>query len=247
MDSLQDVQNTTPPALDPQQYAQYQSAELTFSSVITHAEGSIAPGHTSHLPPPVSSMFPPDLDHTNSLSMAMQLPPADVSAMDVMPAPLPERAFGSGMLSEFPGQPGPSFQQDPQMNGIESHDPSHQLLSSPSATTASTSASHASSPAMNGMVPAYAIGSSSLATALDGPRSRSGSSASPGHLSNTSSDIGFSSNGSLPSTTTRESTFAFQAGFEGAFSALLAKESSPDEDDQQRQLLHNVLKQSVSH
>lgn len=150
MDSLQDVQNTTPPALDPQQYAQYQSAELTFSSVITHAEGSIAPGHTSHLPPPVSSMFPPDLDHTNSLSMAMQLPPADVSAMDVMPAPLPERAFGSGMLSEFPGQPGPSFQQDPQMNGIESHDPSHQLLSSPSATTASTSASHASSPAMNG-------------------------------------------------------------------------------------------------
>ena len=65
-------------------------------------------------------------------------------------------------------------------------DAAHPLFASPTATTASTSVSHASSPAMNGMVPAYALGSSSLATALDGARSRSGSAASPGHLSSAS-------------------------------------------------------------
>lgn len=230
MDILQDGPNTTSSALDPQQYAQFSPAELNFQSVMSHQDVSLPPGH---IQTPVPSMFPPDLDHNGSMPMDMQIPSADVSAMDVIPAPLPERVFGSGMLSDFPGQAGPSFQQEQP----------HQLLSSPSATTASTSVSHASSPAMNGMVPAYAIGSSSLATALDGSRSRSGSSASPGRLSHHSSDFGFSAAANMAAPPALDPAFVFQAVFEKQFSAPGTKESSPDEDDQQRKLLHNVLKQ----
>lgn len=224
MDLLQDAQNTTPPAIDPQQFSQFSSADLAF---ITQSDVSLPPGH---MPPPVPTMFPSDLDPANAMSITMQMSPADASAMDVTPA---ERAFGSGMLSDFPGQPGPSFQQDQ----------SHQLLSSPSATTASSSVSHTSSPAMNGMVPAYTIGPSSLATALDGSRSRSGSSASPGHLSNNSSDVNFPPASSTASLPTLDPAFGFQTGFEKQFNGFGTKESTPDEDDQQRQFLHNVLKQ----
>ena len=249
MDTLQDVQNTPPPAIDPQQYAPYQPTDLDYPSVLAHQEVSIAPGRGPHLQQPLSanvqSMYPPD--HPGSL--AIPIPSADVSPMDVVSASLSSSdAFANAMLSDFSDQTaGSAFSQDPQMNGIETLEAPHQLLSSPSATTSSTSVSHASSPAMNGMVPTYtSMGTSSLATALDGSRSRSGSSASPGHLSNTSSDIGFGPTAAVPPPPAHDNAFAFQPAFEAnTYSAPATKESSPDEDDQQRQLLHNVLKQSV--
>ncbi|KAH8107138.1 hypothetical protein BXZ70DRAFT_278637 [Cristinia sonorae] len=98
---------------------------------------------------------------------------------------------------------------------MDPHDPTTQLLASPSATTASSSASHASSPALNGVASSYLIGSSSLASALDSAtvgRSRSGSSASPGLLTSASSELGFSSAGSGPPTS--DPSLGFPPGYE---------------------------------
>ncbi len=240
MDSLRDAQNNTPPtSID--QFPQFHTSDLAnFSSVIngSHSDAGAPPSHSQHS---MSSMFPPDLDHSNSMSLGMHMTAVDLSPMDVVPAPLPERTYANGMLSDFSGQAGSSFQQqDPQMNGIEA---SHQLLSSPSATTASTSVSHASSPSMNGMVPAYAIASSSLASALDSSRSRSGSSASPGHLAGPSPDLGFPSSSSIQSNTSIHDP-AYPFPYENSYSSTpQSKENSPDGDGQQRQFLGTVLKQ----
>ncbi|KAI0670429.1 hypothetical protein C8Q78DRAFT_1070030 [Trametes maxima] len=107
---------------------------------------------------------------------------------------------------------------DPRLTSIDPVDPSHPLLSSPSAASASTNASHASSPALTGVTPSYSAGSSSLASALDGmgvARSRSASSASPANLTGSSSDLGFPSSGSVPPTSAHEAGFQFPPpGFE---------------------------------
>ncbi|KAI0748073.1 hypothetical protein C8Q80DRAFT_1102841 [Daedaleopsis nitida] len=112
---------------------------------------------------------------------------------------------------------------DPRLTSHESIDPSHPLLSSPSATSASTSASHASSPSLTGVAPSYSAGSSSLASALDdvgATRSRSGSAASPANLTASSSDLGFPSSASAPSTTGHECDFQFPPpGFENPMQA----------------------------
>ncbi|PIL23957.1 hypothetical protein GSI_13708 [Ganoderma sinense ZZ0214-1] len=110
------------------------------------------------------------------------------------------------------------YGMDPRLAGLEAVDPSHPLLSSPSANSASTSASHASSPSLTGVTPSYSAGSSSLASALDHvgtTRSRSGSVASPPNLTASGSDMGFPSAGSGPPTTVHESGFQFPPpGFE---------------------------------
>ncbi|KAI0780987.1 hypothetical protein BD413DRAFT_464005 [Trametes elegans] len=112
------------------------------------------------------------------------------------------------------------YTMDPRLTSIDAVDPSHPLLSSPSATSASTNASHASSPALTGVTPSYSAGSSSLASALDGmgvARSRSGSSASPANLTGSGSDLGFPSSGSGPSVVAHESGFQFPPpGFENS-------------------------------
>ncbi|RPD66085.1 hypothetical protein L226DRAFT_542753 [Lentinus tigrinus ALCF2SS1-7] len=104
------------------------------------------------------------------------------------------------------------YGMDPRLTTLDSVDPSHPLLSSPSATSASTGASHASSPALTGVTPSFTTGPSSLASALDNndaARSRSGSAASPANLTASGSELGFSSSGSRPSTTGHESGFQF--------------------------------------
>ncbi|TFK92429.1 hypothetical protein K466DRAFT_480710 [Polyporus arcularius HHB13444] len=100
------------------------------------------------------------------------------------------------------------YTMDPRFASLDTVDPSHPSLSSPSATSASTGASHASSP---GVTPSYTTGPSSLASALDNndtTRSRSGSAPSPANLT-ASSELGYSSCGSGPSTTAHESGFHF--------------------------------------
>ncbi|KAI0664859.1 hypothetical protein C8Q70DRAFT_904129 [Cubamyces menziesii] len=115
------------------------------------------------------------------------------------------------------------YGMDPRLTNIDAVDPSHPLLSSPSATSASTNASHASSPALTGVTPSYSAGSSSLASALDGmgvARSRSGSAASPAHLTGSGSDLGFPSSGSGPSGGAHETGFQFPPpGFENPMQA----------------------------
>ncbi|KAI0797969.1 hypothetical protein C8Q75DRAFT_709520 [Abortiporus biennis] len=153
--------------------------------------------------------------------------------MDVIsalpPSTLSERAPAPGTIPDFQAVQA-SFQQDHGMNGLESMEPTHQILSSPSATTASTNASHASSPALNGMSGGFIMGTSSLASALDdmgASRSRSGSSASPGLLASGSSDLTFSSGGSGPPTA--DSSFSYPAGnvYDHTFAAR--REDSPEE------------------
>ncbi|KAI0345366.1 hypothetical protein BDW22DRAFT_1406070 [Trametopsis cervina] len=135
------------------------------------------------------------------------------------------------------------FMSDPPMNGIETLETPHHLLSSPSIATASTSASLVSSPSVNGLVNPFMMGTSSLATALDGPRSRSASSASPGHLSGPSPDLGFTPASSAPSTTSiNESSFPFRSGFEQPYTAPQSKENSPDATDPHLLALGDMLK-----
>ncbi|KAI0374843.1 hypothetical protein BV20DRAFT_1032906 [Pilatotrama ljubarskyi] len=120
------------------------------------------------------------------------------------------------------------YSMDPRLTSIDAVDPSHPLLSSPSATSASANASHASSPALTGVAPSYSAGSSSLASALDSmgvARSRSGSSASPANLTSSGSDHGFPSSGSGPATAAHDSGFQFPPpGFENP----LQQQSSND-------------------
>ncbi|KAI1795920.1 hypothetical protein LXA43DRAFT_1164107, partial [Ganoderma leucocontextum] len=115
------------------------------------------------------------------------------------------------------------YGMDLRLAGLEAVDPSHPLLSSPSANSASTSASHASSPSLTGVTPSYSAGSSSLASALDHvgtTRSRSDSVASPPNLTASGSDMGFPSAGSGPPTTVHESGFQFPPpGFENPLQA----------------------------
>ncbi|KAL6298210.1 hypothetical protein BKA93DRAFT_744557 [Sparassis latifolia] len=135
--------------------------------------------------------------------------------MDILSTHPPAGQTSPGLLSDFP-PPNPSFGVDPRLTSLDGLDGSHQLVSSPSATSSSTGPSHAPSPAMNGMGSSYSVGSSSLASALDGmaARSRSGSSASPANLTSSTSEIGFSSGGSGPSTSSHDSGFQFMSGFE---------------------------------
>ncbi|KAI0831256.1 hypothetical protein BC628DRAFT_1407775 [Trametes gibbosa] len=135
--------------------------------------------------------------------------------MDVSGAPPLSQSASPGVLSDHQSNSA-IYGVDLRLANIDPVDPSHPLLSSPSAASASTNASHASSPALNGVAPSYSVGSSSLASALDGmgvARSRSGSSASPANL--TGSDLGFPSSGSAPPVTAHESGFQFPPpGFE---------------------------------
>ncbi|KAI0637021.1 hypothetical protein C8Q77DRAFT_1049727 [Trametes polyzona] len=142
--------------------------------------------------------------------------------MDVVGTQPPTQQGSPGVLHDLSSQAG-VYSMDPRLTSIDAVDPSHPLLSSPSATSASTNASHASSPALTGVTPSYSAGSSSLASALDSmgvARSRSGSAASPANLTGSGSDLGFSSSGSGPPTTTHESGFQFPPpGFENPLQA----------------------------
>lgn len=227
MDQLQEVK-TAPPTPIEQQFQQFQAADVAaFPTTMdgTHTDPGIPPSHLSSAMP----LYPSDLA-SDSMAMSMQMP--SVTAMDLVNAPIPDHPPSTNMLASFAQQTGSGFLTDPPMSGIENLEATHHLLSSPSNTTASGSVSHVSSPALNGMVPSYVLGSSSLASALDGSRSRSGSAASPSHPpGNSSSDISFPSSNSGPPTSAHEQrTFPFASGYEQSFSLPQSKENSPDAD-----------------
>lgn len=242
MDLRQDVK-TPPPPIDSQPYQPFQQSDVSAVMNGTFSDTNLPLTHPSHMSQSASPMFPPELRPADPLALSMQLQPATVSSMDVVSASMPEH-MSTSMHAEFPPQTASVFlPPDPPMNGIETVETSHQMLSSPSTTTASTNASLVSSPSVNGMVPSFMMGSSSLASALDGSRSRSASSASPGHLNGTSSELGFSSGSSAPSTTfAHEPAFPFTFGYEKPFMALQSKENSPDAGDPHLLALGDMLK-----
>lgn len=238
MSSMQEIQSAPPVAVDPHQY-QYSPADpQTFVSLVpaTHPDPPIPQEPAVHMhvamPP---TLFSQQLDPT-SAAMSMHLPmssfptPADtITSMDVVAPPLPQ-ADSPGSISDLHAQAA-MYGMDPRLTSLDSVDPSHPLLSSPSATSASTGASHASSPALTGVTPSFTTGSSSLASALDhndAARSRSGSAASPANLTASGSELGFPSSGSGPSTTGHESGFQFPPpGFENPMQSDEAMQDVP--------------------
>ncbi|CAL1704580.1 unnamed protein product [Somion occarium] len=219
MGSSQDP-NAHPPLGDPQAFQQFESneAQSSFASLMnsTQPEASLAATHVPHIPSPLSSMFPSEVDPASTMQISMQMP---MSAMSGAVVDMPQ------MDLDFSVQT--SFSTDHNMAGLDGTGGNHALLSSPSATTGSTSVSHASSPSLNGVPSAFHIGSSSLASALDNTvmsRSRSGSSASPGLLTTAGSDHGASNGGSGPPSSAP--SFGFPPPNDHAFSA--SKENSPE-------------------
>ena len=224
---MQEIQPAPPVPVDPQQYQQFPQSDLpvpqSFVSLVPapHPDPSLPPDSASHMhvpmPPPLfqQSMEPSGISMHLPIS---SLPPApDASnAMDVV-HPVSSQSGSPGVIPDLSTQSA-MYGMDPRLAGLEAVDPSHPLLSSPSANSASTSASHASSPSLTGVTPSYSAGSSSLASALDHvgtTRSRSGSVASPPNLTASGSDMGFPSAGSGPPTTVHESGFQFPPpGFE---------------------------------
>lgn len=237
---MDNVKNNAQSAtIDPQQFQQFQSADgSAFSSAIAHPDSSAQ----GHLPP----MYASDLTHPDPMAVPMHMQSVTVSPLDLIRSSLPEHISPTSMLSDFSRQSGPSYMQDPPMRGIESLDVgvhNHNHLSSPTATSASANHSHMSSPSLNGMVStAFVMGSSSLASALDGSRSRSGSSASPSHLPGSSSDIGFPSSNSGPPSSAQDPTFPFSTVFDSSFSVHQSKENSPDMADPHLMVLGDMLK-----
>ncbi|KAI0709184.1 hypothetical protein C8Q76DRAFT_101609 [Earliella scabrosa] len=229
MSSMQEIQPAPSVTLDPQQYQQYSSSDLSGQPYVSlvpapHPDPSIPPDPAVHMhvsiPPPLFSQQQLDPATASAMSMHMSIaslpPPVDtVAPMDVIAPPL--QSGSPGAIPDLATQAA-LYGMDPRLATLDGVDPSHPLLSSPSATSASTSASHASSPSLTGVAPSYSAGSSSLASALDGidpSRSRSGSIASPANLTASGSDLGFSSSGRDPSTTVHESGFQFPPpGFE---------------------------------
>ncbi|GJE90709.1 hypothetical protein PsYK624_068530 [Phanerochaete sordida] len=233
MDPQQEAKTTTPPTPIDTQFQQFQPTDVAGFQPRTDAV--ISPTH--HIPSQLP-MYPSDFASADSMALSMQM--SAVDPMDLANPSLSDHLASSALLSNFPQQSGPSFMPDPPMSGIENHEPGHHMLSSPTTTTTSTNPSHVSSPALNSMVPAYVMGSSSLASALDGSRSRSGSAASPGHP--TGGDLSFPSSNSGPPTSAHEPNFPFPPGFEQGFSVSQSKESSPDASDPHLMVLGDMLK-----
>lgn len=239
MASPQEIQTPPSAAIDPQHFQQFQTNDghTAFNSMMpsSHLDAGLSSGSASHEHAVMTSMFQPELDHSHALPVPMQMSLSsipqhrtDLSNMEAVSAVSLEAATTQGMLSDFAPQNG-SFGIDYRINNLDGLEGSHQLASSPSATTASTNPSHASSPAMNGMASTYSVGSSSLASALDGmaaSRSRSDSSASPPNLLSSSSDLGFSSGGSGPPTSAHENGFPYTLQHENTSPA---KEPSPEQ------------------
>ncbi|KAI0688255.1 hypothetical protein BC835DRAFT_1373425 [Cytidiella melzeri] len=252
MDLLQNVESSASP-IDSQQYQSFQSADVSsYPSVLngTRSDPTLNSALPAHISAPAPSMFSSELHSAETMGMSMQMPSSSLSSMDVVPPGIPDH-LSANMLTEFsPQTPAVSasataslFLPDPAMNGIETMDTPHQMSSSSSTGTASTSASLVSSPSVNGMVNPFMMGTSSLATALDGPRSRSASSASPSHPTVLSSELGFASSNSAPSTTsTNETSFPFSSGYEQPFTAPQSKENSPDAMDPHLLALGDMLK-----
>lgn len=250
MDLLQDA-STSSPQIDPQQFPSFPSPDTpSFPQGLngTHQDpSSLSSAHTSHISSSgPTTIFPSELHSADSMAMSIQMQSVPLSSMDIVTSGLPDH-LSQSMIPDYPPQPAtiaPSattsaFLSDPPMNGIETLENSHQISSSPSTATASSSVSLVSSPSVNGMVNPFMAGTSSLATALDGSRSRSASSASPGHLSVPPSELGFG--GSAPSTTaSNETSFPFTSGFEQPYTA--SKENSPDTTDPHLLALGDMLK-----
>ena len=205
---------------DPQQYSHFATNDTpiaqTFASLVpapppdpTLPSDPATQMHTTITPP----LFSQSLDPATAAALSMQMSldsslTSDSTAMDVLAAP---QTGSPSALSDLAAQAA-AYGIDPRIASLDGIDPSYSLLSSPSATSASTGASHASSPALTGVAPSYTTGSSSLASALDSvgaTRSRAGSAASPGNLTALGSDLGFPSAGSGPPTTGHGSGFDF--------------------------------------
>jgi hypothetical protein len=256
MDLLRDVETPSPP-IDTPPFQSFQSTDASAFSLVlnaslnaSHPDMASDSAHSSHISTTATPMFTSDMHPTDSMAMSMQLQPVSLASMDVVSSSIQDH-ISPTILSEFPAQPaavaattaGSVFLPDPPMNGIETQETQHQISSSPSAVTASSSTSLVSSPSLNGMVNPFMMGSSSLATALDGPRSRSASSASPGNHSGLSSELGFTSGNSAPSTTsTNETSFPFSSRYEQPFAAPQSKEDSPDASDPHLLVLGDMLK-----
>ncbi|KAA1469455.1 hypothetical protein DENSPDRAFT_772513 [Dentipellis sp. KUC8613] len=122
----------------------------------------------------------------------------------------------------------------PVLNGTFGEDahPDRPSQSSPTTTSGSSYPSHTSSPAIPGMTTAFSAAPPSIASTLNPlgvniSRSRSGSLASAGHFLGTAGELGLSSAGSGPPTSSQGSGFHYSPqAFESQ--ATVDKESSPE-------------------
>ncbi|KAI0321664.1 hypothetical protein OF83DRAFT_1168298 [Amylostereum chailletii] len=158
-----------------------------FSSVLGPSQHDIALAHASLS----SSLFSKDVNPGSSIPVQMDFSgasaphshrPMDIGPVDSMPPPAPLDGTPSpGVLSAFQHTGHDGYLGD------SISDISARTHSSPGGASASSYASNPSSPAIPGVNPGYSIQPTSIASALDNiglpdARSRSASSASPGHL-----------------------------------------------------------------
>lgn len=222
---MQEILPAPPHVVNHQQYAHFAQSDAS----APQPYASLSP-HDTTLPPDPSAqmhatMFSQTIDPSTAAAMSMHMALDPISAApDSTAAPMdvsvPQLQNGSpGIIPDLPSQP-VVYGIDPRIATLEAMESSHSLLSSPSAHSSSTGASHASSPALAGVAPSYTTGSSSLAFALDSDgatRSRPGSAASPGTSTALGSDLGFPSASSAPPTASHGSGFDFPpSGFENS-------------------------------
>ncbi|THH13942.1 hypothetical protein EW146_g6346, partial [Bondarzewia mesenterica] len=208
---------------------QFQHISVPEGVASPHSDSALSSHPTPAIPQ--QTPFPNDVAHNGAIPMDVSL--SSITAMDVASAmdilssaPPHDRAPTPGAMSNF----------HPVLNGFlpgESQpDMPRPVQSSPGGTSVSSYASHASSPAMPGINPAFTVTPSSIASALDSMavpigRDRSNSRASPGYFFGSAAELGYSGTNSGPPTSSHGSGFQFPPSeFEGQ--SFAEREGSPD-------------------
>lgn len=179
----------------------------SFTSVVGSPRADLPASHSA---PP---LFPKGTAAGGALPLDMSLSslhrPMDITPADVLSgAAAHERAASPTIVGGFSPSMLDAYTRD------SPSEPPPLSQSSPATTSVSSYTSHTSSPAIPGLNSSYAVAPSSIASALDSmglplSRSRSGSSASPGHLVATGVDLAFPSSSSGPPTSSQGSGFQF--------------------------------------
>ncbi|TFY64877.1 hypothetical protein EVJ58_g2346 [Rhodofomes roseus] len=256
MASQQELQSSanaalTAATLDSQSFQRFQtnSNAAGFPNMMSSSQvdGTVPATPVTHVHPHMTTLYQPEMDTAHAISLPPDLSlgnlparPQKGSAMEVVSETAADAAVTQRLMAEFGGQ-NTSFTLD-HINGLDAVDVAR-LASSPSATTASTSPSHASSPAVNGVAPSFSATPSSLVSALNGvdaSQSRTESSGSPPELLSSGSELGFSSTSSGPATSSFDPGFPYPR-YDAQLCAN-ANEDSPEQGSPHLFALGTMLK-----
>ncbi|TFY82369.1 hypothetical protein EWM64_g1641 [Hericium alpestre] len=221
-------------AADPslQQQHHPQSADPA-TSFMTSSHPDVPPHpHSAPATHQAPTLFPKDVGSGNPLPIPMDVtlasippPPMDVTPMDILNAAAPHhRTSAPDAMTTYQSVLNGSYAEEPQQE--------RSAQSPPMTNSGSSYPSHSSSPSIPGLNAGFSGPSSSIASALDSlgvtvSRSRSGSLASGGHFLGTTGEVGISSAGSGPPTSSQGSGFHFSPR-EFEVQVAADKEASPD-------------------